>query len=146
HGLERDQMQLDDETLDDMIAHYTREAGVRNLEREIAAVCRYAAVEVAGGSVSSVQVTKDSLGEILGPPHFFSESANRKPEIGVCAGLAWTPTGGEIQFVEARAMPGKGALKLTGQVGDVMTESANTALSWVRANANTLGIDSSHLQ
>jgi ATP-dependent Lon protease len=146
HGLERDQMQLDDEILNDMIAHYTREAGVRNLEREIAAVCRYAAVEVAGGKVSSVNVTRESLGEILGPPHFFSEVANRKPEIGVCAGLAWTPTGGEIQFVEARAMPGKGALKLTGQVGDVMTESANTALSWVRANATTLGIDSTHLQ
>jgi ATP-dependent Lon protease len=147
HGLERDQMQLDEEALDDMIAHYTREAGVRNLEREIAAVCRYAAVHVAGGSsVPSVHVNRASLGEILGPPHFFSESANRKPEVGVCAGLAWTPTGGEIQFVEARAMPGKGALRLTGQVGDVMTESANTALSWVRANANKLGIDSSQLQ
>ena len=146
HGLERDQMQLDDEVLDDMIAHYTREAGVRNLEREIAAMCRHVAVEVAGGSVSSVRLTKESLGEILGPRSFFSEVANRKPEIGVCAGLAWTPTGGEILFVEARAMPGKGALKLTGQVGDVMNESANAALSWVRANATTLGIDSTHLQ
>jgi ATP-dependent Lon protease len=146
HGLERDQMQLDDGALDDLIAHYTREAGVRNLEREIAAVCRHAAVEVAGGGGTSVHVTKELIGEILGPPHYLSEVANRKAEVGVSAGLAWTPTGGEILFVEARAMPGKGALKLTGQVGDVMTESANTAFSWVRANATTLGIDSSHLQ
>jgi ATP-dependent Lon protease len=146
HGLERDQITLEDEALDDMIAHYTREAGVRNLEREIAAVCRYAAVEVAGSGVSSVKVTKELLGEVLGPPDFFSESANRRPEVGVCAGLAWTPTGGEILFVEARAMPGKGMLKLTGQMGDVMSESANAAFSWVRANATKLGIDSGLLQ
>ncbi|ACY18401.1 endopeptidase La [Haliangium ochraceum] len=146
HGLGRDQLRVDDEALDELIGSYTREAGVRNLEREIAAVCRHAAVEVASASVSELSVDKSMLEDVLGPPNFFAEMANRKAEVGVCAGLAWTPTGGQIQFVEARAMPGRGGLKLTGQVGDVMTESASTALSWVRANAGTLGIDAKLLQ
>jgi ATP-dependent Lon protease len=86
-------------------------------------------------------VRADDLGEILGPPRYFSDVAGRRPEVGVATGLAWTPTGGEILFVEARAMPGNGRLELTGQVGDVMRESALAAMSYIRANTETLGVD-----
>ncbi len=140
HGIGKDQMQLDDEALEDIIHSYTREAGVRNLEREIAAVCRGAAVKVAEGA-TSVHVTKESLADLLGPLRFVSDTAERKPEVGVVTGLAWTPVGGDIMFIEARAYPGKGDVRLTGQMGDVMKESATTAVSWVRANSARLGID-----
>ena len=145
HGLVREQIELEDEALNEIIGHYTREAGVRNLERELAAVCRYAAVQIAGHSAENVTVSQSALEEVLGPPRHFSENAGRKPEVGVCAGLAWTPVGGDILFVEARAMPGKGGLRITGQLGDVMNESATTAMSWVRANAHTLGVNPDHL-
>ncbi len=149
HGLEKEQLQLDDDALEDLIAHYTREAGVRNLEREIEAICRAAAVSIAKRSASdadaSFHVQSDDLAEILGPPRYFSDVAGRRPEVGVATGLAWTPTGGEILFVEARAMPGKGRLELTGQVGDVMRESALAAMSYIRANADTLGIERSRI-
>ncbi|HEY1817110.1 MAG TPA: endopeptidase La [Kofleriaceae bacterium] len=140
HGIAKDQLELDDGALQEIIHSYTREAGVRNLEREIAAVCRGAAVKVAEG-VTGVHVTKDSLGDLLGPPRFVSDTAERKPEVGVVTGLAWTPVGGDIMFIEARAYPGKGDVRLTGQMGDVMKESATAAVSWVRANAARLGID-----
>jgi ATP-dependent Lon protease len=140
HGIGKDQLELDDEALAEIIYSYTREAGVRNLEREIAAVCRGAAVKVAEGA-TSVHVTKDVLIDLLGPPRFVSDTAERKPEVGVVTGLAWTPVGGDIMFIEARAYPGKGDVRLTGQMGDVMKESATTAVSWVRANAARLGID-----
>ncbi len=146
HGLDVEQIVIRDEALDRIIAHYTREAGVRNLEREIAAMCRHAAVEIAGEGAGPVTVDSDKVEEVLGPPRFFSEVAGRKPEVGVVAGLAWMPTGGDIQFIEVRAMPGKGSLKLTGQLGDIMGESANTAMSWVRANAEELGINPELLQ
>ncbi len=145
HGLAKEQIELVADALDEIIGHYTREAGVRNLEREIAALCRNVAVEVAAERVDSVRVDIEKVAEVLGPPRFFSEVAERAAEVGVCAGLSWMPTGGNIQFVEARAMPGKGDLKLTGQVGDVLGESANAALSWVRANAVRLGIQPAHL-
>jgi ATP-dependent Lon protease len=140
HGIGKDQMELSDEALEDIIHSYTREAGVRNLEREIAAVCRGAAVKVAEGA-TTIQITKASLADLLGPPKFQSDTAERKPEVGVVTGLAWTPVGGDIMFIEARAYPGKGDLRLTGQMGDVMKESATAAVSWVRANAARLGID-----
>jgi ATP-dependent Lon protease len=140
HGIGKDQLQVDDDALEDVIHSYTREAGVRNLEREIAAVCRGAAVKVAEGA-QSIHVTKSMLEELLGPPRFVSDTAERKPEVGVITGLAWTPVGGDIMFIEARAYPGKGDVRLTGQMGDVMKESATAAVSWMRSNAARLGID-----
>jgi ATP-dependent Lon protease len=141
HGLGKDQLDLDPDALAELVLHYTREAGVRNLEREIAAVCRYAAVEVAGAGVDRVVVDTGKLDAILGPPKFHSELADQPSQVGVSTGLAWTPVGGDILFVEVRTMPGKGDFKLTGQIGDVMRESALAALSWVRANAERLDID-----
>jgi ATP-dependent Lon protease len=140
HGINKDQLQLSDEVLAEIISSYTREAGVRNMEREIAAVCRGAAVKVAEGA-TSVEITKTMLEELLGPPRFVSDTAERKPEVGVVTGLAWTPVGGDIMFIEARIFPGKGELRLTGQMGDVMKESATAAVSWMRSNAVRLGID-----
>jgi ATP-dependent Lon protease len=140
HGIAKDQLLLDDDVLVAIIHDYTREAGVRNLEREIAAVCRGAAVKVAEGA-KTVPITKAMLEELLGPPRFVSDTAERKPEVGVVTGLAWTPVGGDIMFIEARIFPGKGELRLTGQLGDVMKESATAAVSWTRANAARLGID-----
>jgi len=142
HGLEREALVLDDDALDALITRYTREAGVRNLERELAGVCRAVAVDVAGGRAGTRTVTAAELVEMLGPPRYTSEEAGRKPEVGVATGMAWTPTGGEILFIEAREMPGRGDLKLTGQMGEVMRESALAALSWVRSRSQTLGIAS----
>jgi ATP-dependent Lon protease len=140
HGIGKVQLEIDDDALEDIIHSYTREAGVRNLEREIAAVCRGAAVKVAEGA-TNVHVTKPMLEELLGPPRHVSDTAERQPEVGVITGLAWTPVGGDIMFIEARIYPGKGDIRLTGQMGDVMKESAAAAVSWVRANAARLGID-----
>ncbi len=140
HGIGKDQMQLDDDALQEVIYSYTREAGVRNLEREIAAVCRGAAVKVAEGA-TSLHIDKPQLELLLGPPRFQSDTAERKPEVGVVTGLAWTPVGGDIMFIEARAYPGKGEVRLTGQMGDVMKESATAAVSWMRSNSVRLGID-----
>src|SRR5262249_12483251 len=113
HGIGKDQLQLDDDALETIIHDYTREAGVRNLEREIAAVCRGAAVKVAEGA-TGVHIGKAQLEELLGAPRFVSDTAERKPEVGVVTGLAWTPVGGDIMFIEARAYPGKGDVRLTG--------------------------------
>jgi ATP-dependent Lon protease len=140
HGITKDQFELEDAALEEIIHSYTREAGVRNLEREIAAVCRGVAVKVAEGT-EKIHVDKAQLNDLLGPVRHVSDSAERVPEVGVIAGLAWTPVGGEILFIEARAYPGKGEVKLTGQMGDVMRESATAAVSWMRSNAVRLGID-----
>jgi ATP-dependent Lon protease len=140
HGITREQLDLHDEALEEIIHSYTREAGVRNLEREIAAVCRGAAVKVAEGA-TQVRIDKAVLEELLGPPKFVSDQAERQPEVGVITGLAWTPVGGDIMFIETRIFPGKGEVRLTGQMGDVMKESAQAAVSWMRANAARLGID-----
>ncbi len=140
HGITREQLELDDDALTEIIHSYTREAGVRNLEREIAAVCRGAAVKVAEGS-TGFHVDKAALEELLGPPKYVSDQAERQPEVGVITGLAWTPVGGDIMFIETRIYPGKGEVRLTGQMGDVMKESAQAAVSWMRANAARLGID-----
>jgi ATP-dependent Lon protease len=146
HGLAKEQVEVADDAIDGLIASYTREAGVRNLEREIAALCRSAAVKIAGRESSHVRITAAELEELLGPARFHSEVASREPEVGVSTGLAWTPVGGDILFIEVRLMPGKGDLKLTGQVGDVMRESVMTALSWTKANADKLGVDLDKLQ
>jgi ATP-dependent Lon protease len=140
HGITREQLELEDEALQMIIHSYTREAGVRNMEREIAAVCRGAAVKVAEGA-TSVHIGKPELEELLGPPRHVPDTAERKPEVGVITGLAWTPVGGDIMFIETRTYPGKGEVRLTGQMGDVMKESAQAAVSWMRANATRLGID-----
>jgi len=140
HGIGTEQLDIGDEVIAEIIQSYTREAGVRNLERELAAVCRGAAVKVAEGA-TSIPMGKPELEEILGPPRYISDVAERKPEVGVITGLAWTPVGGDIMFIECRIFPGKGEVRLTGQMGDVMKESAQAAVSWMRSNAARLGID-----
>jgi ATP-dependent Lon protease len=142
HGLNNDRCEITDEALFEVIDGYTREAGVRNLEREVGAVCRAVAVKVAEGhakdhEVVDVQVVKD----VLGPTKYVSEVAERVGEPGVATGLAWTAVGGDILFIEATQMPGKGKLTLTGQLGDVMKESVTAALSFVRGRAAALGLD-----
>ena len=141
HGIEKDRLVIDDEALAEVIHGWTREAGVRNLEREIASLCRAAAVKLASGEAEAVHVTAADIPELLGPQRFTSDLAGRKPEVGVITGLAWTPTGGDVMFIETRAFQGKGDLRLTGQLGDVMKESATAAHSWVRSNAARLGIE-----
>ena len=145
HGIEREKLEVADEALMEIIRHYTREAGVRNLEREIGTLCRSAAVELAAGERAPERILLgvDDVPGILGPPRFYSEVADQTPSVGVATGLGWMPTGGDLLFIETRQMPGKGDVKLTGQVGDVMEESARAALSWVRSHAEGLGIASS---
>jgi ATP-dependent Lon protease len=124
-----------------IIASYTREAGVRNLEREIGSVLRNAAVRIAEGSATRIEIGENDLVASLGSPRFESEVAERVSLPGVATGLAWTPVGGDILFIEASAVPGKGRLTLTGQLGDVMKESAQAAMSLVKAKQRELGID-----
>ncbi|MGQ9566619.1 MAG: endopeptidase La [Anaerolineae bacterium] len=141
NGLREDEVTFPEEALRSIIRDYTREAGVRNLEREIGRVCRKVAVRVASGEAVHVVVTPDRVREFLGKPRFFFEAAERTETPGVATGLAWTPVGGDVLFVEATSMRGKGNLTLTGQLGDVMKESAQIAYSYVQARAEELGID-----
>ena len=124
-----------------IISLYTREAGVRNLEREIASVCRKVARHVAEGKEKSTRVTSQSIENYLGPPKIFKDQLLQKDSVGVATGVAWTATGGEILFVESTKMKGKGQLSLTGSLGEVMKESAQAAVSYARAHAEELGID-----
>ena len=125
-----------------MIRGYTREAGVRNLEREIGALCRKAARRRAEGDESPLTITREVVVEMLGAPSFLDEEMEeRTKEPGVAIGLAWTPAGGDVLFIEASRMAGTGTLTLTGQLGDVMKESARAALSWFRAHAAAYGAD-----
>jgi ATP-dependent Lon protease len=140
HGLTSDHIEFQEDALTSIITSYTREAGVRNLEREIASVCRGVAKEVAEGKKEKMVINAESLHQFLGPVKFFPEVAERTAEAGVATGLAWTPTGGDIIFVEATKMKGEKGLTLTGQLGDVMKESAQAALSFVRSKAKALGI------
>lgn len=141
HGLEKGQLKFYQSALRHIIANYTREAGVRNLERRIAAVCRKAARRIAEGNEEPLTVTSANLGEFLGPPVFLREAVmERKMEPGVAVGLAWTPAGGDILFIESTKMPGGKTLVLTGQLGEVMRESAQAALSFLRTNAEAYGI------
>jgi len=142
HGLTTDQVTFADEALTTIIHGYTREAGVRNLEREIGAICRKIARRRAEGQLEAVVVTRATIEEMLGAPRFLDEEMkDRTKEPGVAIGLAWTPVGGEVLFVEASRMAGGSLLTLTGHLGDVMKESARIALSWFRANATRYGVD-----
>jgi ATP-dependent Lon protease len=139
-GLGNGRANVGDGALERLIGEYTREAGVRQLEREIQGVLRKAALEVVEGGAKSVKVSTKNLEKYAGQPKVQSEVAGRAPEIGVATGLAWTPVGGDIMFIEAIRMPGKGQITLTGQLGDVMKESAQAAWSLLRARATALGI------
>ncbi len=141
NGLTPEQAQITDDTLRAIIRDYTREAGVRQLEREIGTVLRHSAMQIAEGSAEKVVIGPEDLHEALGPRRFEGEVAMRTSVPGVATGLAWTPVGGDILFIEAARVPGKGGLILTGQLGEVMRESAQAALSLVKGKAEGLGID-----
>jgi ATP-dependent Lon protease len=145
NGLQPDQIEIGDDALRAIIQSYTREAGVRNLEREIGKTLRNAAVRIAEGQAGPIRITADDLTGILGAPQFESEVALRTSVPGVATGLAWTPVGGDILFIEATRIPGGGRLILTGQLGEVMRESAQAALSIVKNRAGSLGIDEARL-
>jgi ATP-dependent Lon protease len=142
HGLTGKQLTLHDNALTGIIRHYTREAGVRNLERGIATICRRTARRIVERRAQCVIVTAKNLKDFLGPQEFIQDMAERTTEPGVALGLAWTSAGGDILFIEATAMPGKGNLVLTGSLGDVMRESAMAAMSYVRSHAEQLGVES----
>ena len=147
HGLSGEQIVFEDASVSEVIDSYTREAGVRTLERELGSICRGIAVRVAEGQQSEkATISFEKVAEFLGPQKFLSEVAERTSIPGVATGLAWTPVGGDILFIEATRMPGKSNLTLTGQLGDVMKESAQTATSYVRSHAKQYGIDERFLE
>ncbi len=144
HGLKKFEVDFDDEALLLLIERYTREAGVRNLEREIASVCRKLARRVLREKIakgSAIGVSPETVGELLGKPRYRAQRPEQEPEIGAASGLAWTQAGGELLVTEATLMRGKGQVTITGQLGDVMQESARAALTFVRSRAEVLGID-----
>ena len=149
NGITLDHIEISDEVISRIIDSYTREAGVRNLERRIADVCRKVAVRVANNEVKkgqSVRVTLDNLADFLGPEKYEYENADRVNEPGITTGLAWTPVGGDILFIEASKSPGRGELKLTGQLGDVMKESALAAISHLKMRAQEFGLGQDFLK
>ncbi len=141
HGLGARQLTIGDRVLRLLVREYTREAGVRGLERRIGDLCRKAAVQVARGSKERIRVTEQLVREWLGPRRFSVEARRRTAEPGVATGLAYTPVGGDVLFIEAQAYPGRGKLTVTGQLGEVMQESAQAALSWVRSHTGSLDLD-----
>jgi ATP-dependent Lon protease len=142
HGLTSDYIRFTPDALRQVIRGYTREAGVRNLEREIGALCRKVARRRAEGNETPIEITPDVVVDMMGAPKFIEEEMEeRTKDPGVAIGLAWTPAGGEVLFVEASRMAGTGSLTLTGQLGDVMKESARAALSWLRTHAKEYSID-----
>src|SRR5713226_2468843 len=143
--LEGGHIRWSDAALTQLVRHYTREAGLRNLEREIAAITRKVAKRRVDGSTEPVEVTPELVGELLGAPRFLTEELEERTRVpGVAVGLAWTAAGGDILFIEAARMKGSKTLTLTGQLGDVMKESTQAALSWARAHATELGIRSDY--
>ena len=144
HGITEQHLHLTDTGLTQIISHYTKEAGVRNLERELANVMRKIAKCIAEGKIKKYRVSPKNLQQYLGVPKFVPEQEQEKDEVGVSTGLAWTETGGDVLYVEASASKGKGLLTLTGHLGEVMKESAHAALSYIRSQANQLGIDPNH--
>ena len=147
HGITEEHIKVPDDTVLKVATSYTREAGVRSLEREIASICRSVAVDVAShseehGDFKQIVVDDEKLEDILGPQKFYNETAERTSGPGVATGMAWTAAGGDLLFIETTKMRGKGSLILTGQLGDVMKESAQAALSWIRSNADALGVSS----
>ncbi len=143
HGITEKNIKINDGALMQVITHYTREAGVRNLERQIANLCRKVARKIAEGGNRKYVISSKNLSKYLGVPKFLPEEEIKKDEVGVATGLAWTETGGDIIYIEATIMKGKGTLTLTGQLGDVMKESAHAALSYIRSKAKSLGISNS---
>jgi len=141
HGLTNKQIEFTDEGIRAIINQYTAEAGLRNLEREIATACRKVARQVASGEKNVRKLHTDNVGKFLGRPRIFPEELLKRDQVGVATGLAWTPVGGDILFIEATAMKGRGLLTLTGQLGDVMKESAHAALSYARSHAKEFGIN-----
>lgn len=141
HGLQPEQFEVTDDAMRGIISGYTREAGVRNLERKIATVARGVAKDVAEGAITKATVGKDNLTKYLGQQKFFPDVAERINRPGIAVGLAWTPVGGDILFIEATKMKGKGNLTLTGQLGDVMKESVQAAMSFISSHAKELGLD-----
>jgi ATP-dependent Lon protease len=140
HGLTAENLEITEAAMRRVVADYTREAGLRNLEREVASLCRGVAREVAEGLTTRKVLDAEDIPGYLGPAKFFRETALEHPEPGIATGLAWTPTGGDILFIEALKMPGNSRLKLTGQLGEVMQESAEAALSYIRARAPYIGV------
>ncbi|MCI4625374.1 MAG: endopeptidase La [Candidatus Magnetoovum sp. WYHC-5] len=141
HGLAKEWLKVSEHALMLIISQYTREAGVRNLERELANLCRKVARQIAEGKKKTFLITNNNVHKYLGAPKFLPEEEMKKDEVGVATGLAWTETGGDIIYVEATTMKGKGSLTITGQLGDVMKESAQAALSYVRSRAKELNIN-----
>lgn len=141
HGLSRDKLQIQEEAINEVIRRYTREAGVRNLEREIATLCRKAAKIIVSEEKKRVVITAKNLNQYLGKPRFRYGMAEVENQIGAVTGLAWTPVGGDTLTIEVNIFPGKGKLTLTGQLGDVMKESAQAAFGYIRARAKELNID-----
>jgi ATP-dependent Lon protease len=146
HGLSDKRVEITDEAIKFIIEHYTREAGVRTLERQIAAVLRKVAKKVAEGKKTKVVVTEKNVTKFLGPIKVSSTLIEKKDEIGMSTGMAWTEAGGDILFIEVALMPGKGQLILTGQLGDVMKESCQAAMSYIRARAKALGLNEKFYQ
>jgi len=146
HGLSSARVEISDNAIKFIIEHYTREAGVRTLEREIAAVLRKVAKQVAEGKKGKVVVTEKNVSKFLGPIKISSTLIEKQDEVGMSTGLAWTEAGGDILFIEVALMPGKGNLLLTGQLGDVMKESCQAALSYIRARARALGLSEKFYQ
>jgi ATP-dependent Lon protease len=141
HGVTDKYIKINDSAILQIITHYTREAGVRNLEREIANLCRKVARKIAEGKVKRYHISANNISKYLGVPKFLPEEEIKKDEVGVATGLAWTETGGDIIYIEATIMKGKGNLTLTGHLGEVMKESAHAALSYIRSRAKTLSIN-----
>lgn len=141
NGLDAEQISFTDEGIKAIITGYTREAGLRNLEREIGSVCRKVAKLIVTKKAEKVKITENKVYELMGPPHFIKENRIKEDRVGMVTGLAWTQAGGEILYVETLAMKGKSGLTLTGQLGDVMKESAAAAMSYARAHYDILGID-----
>ncbi|NLK67915.1 MAG: endopeptidase La [Clostridiaceae bacterium] len=141
HGLKSREIRFDEEAVRDVINYYTREAGVRNLEREIATICRKVAKLIVSAERKSASITRNTLGNYLGTKKYLFDKANEKDETGIARGLAWTPVGGDTLSIEVNLMPGDGALELTGQLGDIMKESAKIARSYVRSIAEMIGIE-----
>ena len=140
HGLNLSQISFTSASIKNIITGYTREAGLRNLEREIATICRGVATQIAAGEAKSAKINIKDIYKFLGPVHFTSETRARPSKPGIAMGLAWTMNGGELLFIEATSMKGKRGIALTGQLGDIMKESASAALSFIRANASKIGI------
>jgi ATP-dependent Lon protease len=141
HGITKSNLKFDEQAVRDIINYYTREAGVRSLERQVAAVCRKSARSIVSSGKKSIKLNSSSVEKMLGVKKYRYDSANEKDEIGIATGLAWTPVGGDTLSIEVTIMEGSGRLELTGQLGDVMKESAKTAMSFIRSRAEQYNID-----